>query len=163
MNSRRILADCLWMRPSIKSCINPVMVHDMALGNLHTVRFHLVQFSVHYWILPHTTEGLHRVSETGDAVGVLSWMEPHCLWTDGDPLSPSSVRRFEDLLAPYRLDTNQKEGQAEGGSQEQPWMVSEEEISRNKAKVTSWHSPCNTCCAHLKVRLWCYMWYYSAG
>ncbi|XP_067091647.1 solute carrier family 12 member 3 [Osmerus mordax] len=47
---------------------------------------------------------------------------------------PEHVRKFEDLLAPYRLDTNQKEGQAEERSQEQPWMVSEEEISRNKAK-----------------------------
>uniref|UniRef100_A0A8C7RR56 Solute carrier family 12 member 3 n=1 Tax=Oncorhynchus mykiss TaxID=8022 RepID=A0A8C7RR56_ONCMY len=49
-----------------------------------------------------------------------------------------SVRRFEDLIGPYRINTAQKDGHvtAEQLNQDCPWMVSDEEIETNKPKVT---------------------------
>uniref|UniRef100_A0A4W5R793 Solute carrier family 12 member 3 n=1 Tax=Hucho hucho TaxID=62062 RepID=A0A4W5R793_9TELE len=48
-----------------------------------------------------------------------------------------SVRRFEDLIGPYRLNTAQKDGHvtAEQMNQDCPWMVSDEEIETNKSKT----------------------------
>uniref|UniRef100_A0A673XSA7 Solute carrier family 12 member 3 n=1 Tax=Salmo trutta TaxID=8032 RepID=A0A673XSA7_SALTR len=48
-----------------------------------------------------------------------------------------SVRRFEDLIGPYRLNTAQKDGHvtAEQLNQDCPWMVSDEEIETNKPKT----------------------------
>uniref|UniRef100_A0A673XS31 Solute carrier family 12 member 3 n=1 Tax=Salmo trutta TaxID=8032 RepID=A0A673XS31_SALTR len=47
------------------------------------------------------------------------------------------VRRFEDLIGPYRLNTAQKDGHvtAEQLNQDCPWMVSDEEIETNKPKT----------------------------
>uniref|UniRef100_A0A8C8LKC2 Solute carrier family 12 member 3 n=1 Tax=Oncorhynchus tshawytscha TaxID=74940 RepID=A0A8C8LKC2_ONCTS len=48
-----------------------------------------------------------------------------------------SVRRFEDLIGPYRINTAQKDGHvtAEQLNQDCPWMVSDEEIETNKPKT----------------------------
>uniref|UniRef100_A0A4W5QVV3 Solute carrier family 12 member 3 n=1 Tax=Hucho hucho TaxID=62062 RepID=A0A4W5QVV3_9TELE len=50
---------------------------------------------------------------------------------------PEHVRRFEDLIGPYRLNTAQKDGHvtAEQMNQDCPWMVSDEEIETNKSKT----------------------------
>ncbi|XP_029613609.1 solute carrier family 12 member 3 [Salmo trutta] len=50
---------------------------------------------------------------------------------------PEHVRRFEDLIGPYRLNTAQKDGHvtAEQLNQDCPWMVSDEEIETNKPKT----------------------------
>uniref|UniRef100_A0A8C7HAX2 Solute carrier family 12 member 3 n=1 Tax=Oncorhynchus kisutch TaxID=8019 RepID=A0A8C7HAX2_ONCKI len=50
---------------------------------------------------------------------------------------PEHVRRFEDLIGPYRINTAQKDGHvtAEQLNQDCPWMVSDEEIETNKPKT----------------------------
>ncbi|CAB1323261.1 unnamed protein product [Coregonus sp. 'balchen'] len=47
------------------------------------------------------------------------------------------VRRFEELIGPYRLNTAQKDGHvtAEQINQDCPWMVSDKEIETNKPKT----------------------------
>ncbi|XDV28834.1 hypothetical protein PO909_032037 [Leuciscus waleckii] len=53
---------------------------------------------------------------------------------NGKPQS-ESIRRFEDLLAPYRVSSVQKDGQeADETTKEFSWMVSDEEFETFKAK-----------------------------
>uniref|UniRef100_A0A6Q2XR06 Solute carrier family 12 member 3 n=1 Tax=Esox lucius TaxID=8010 RepID=A0A6Q2XR06_ESOLU len=46
-----------------------------------------------------------------------------------------SVKRFEDLIGPYRLNPDQKDCEDGQDNQNCPWMVSDEEIDRNKTKT----------------------------
>lgn len=51
-------------------------------------------------------------------------------------LSSNSIKRFEDLIAPYRVSSVQKDGQeADETTKEFSWMVSDEEFETFKAKV----------------------------
>uniref|UniRef100_A0A8D3DA96 Solute carrier family 12 member 3 n=1 Tax=Scophthalmus maximus TaxID=52904 RepID=A0A8D3DA96_SCOMX len=47
------------------------------------------------------------------------------------------VHQFEDMVSRFRLDTNPKQDSDCGppGQREGPWMISEEDVERNKAKV----------------------------
>lgn len=48
----------------------------------------------------------------------------------------NSVKKFEDLLAPYRAHTLQKNEEGVGQrTHDCPWIVSDEEIEKNTAKV----------------------------
>uniref|UniRef100_A0A673XNH1 Solute carrier family 12 member 3 n=1 Tax=Salmo trutta TaxID=8032 RepID=A0A673XNH1_SALTR len=59
------------------------------------------------------------------------------VFVGGDTQRKEDVRRFEDLIGPYRLNTAQKDGHvtAEQLNQDCPWMVSDEEIETNKPKT----------------------------
>ncbi|XP_010882278.3 solute carrier family 12 member 3 isoform X2 [Esox lucius] len=48
---------------------------------------------------------------------------------------PEHVKRFEDLIGPYRLNPDQKDCEDGQDNQNCPWMVSDEEIDRNKTKT----------------------------
>uniref|UniRef100_A0A8D3DXL9 Solute carrier family 12 member 3 n=1 Tax=Scophthalmus maximus TaxID=52904 RepID=A0A8D3DXL9_SCOMX len=49
---------------------------------------------------------------------------------------PANVHQFEDMVSRFRLDTNPKQDSDCGppGQREGPWMISEEDVERNKAK-----------------------------
>ncbi|XP_041965854.1 solute carrier family 12 member 3 [Alosa sapidissima] len=47
---------------------------------------------------------------------------------------PENVKKFEDLIAPYRVDTVTKSADSEAGLKDYPWEVSTEEMERYKAK-----------------------------
>uniref|UniRef100_A0A8C9TJ19 Solute carrier family 12 member 3 n=1 Tax=Scleropages formosus TaxID=113540 RepID=A0A8C9TJ19_SCLFO len=48
---------------------------------------------------------------------------------------PEHVKRFEELLAPYKLSAKHKDEQSDGLLSEScPWTVSDEDLERNKAK-----------------------------
>lgn len=51
-------------------------------------------------------------------------------------LCPDSVKRFEDLIAPYRVNPINKSEDSEAGLKDYPWEVSNEEMESHKAKVT---------------------------
>ncbi|XP_030646656.1 solute carrier family 12 member 3 [Chanos chanos] len=49
---------------------------------------------------------------------------------------PEHVRRFEDLIGPYRANTIQKDAAgSERIIKDSPWMITDEELERNKAKT----------------------------
>uniref|UniRef100_A0A4W4HFF7 Solute carrier family 12 member 3 n=1 Tax=Electrophorus electricus TaxID=8005 RepID=A0A4W4HFF7_ELEEL len=48
---------------------------------------------------------------------------------------PEHVKKFEDLIGPYRIQAIQKNGERAGlPSRDSPWMVSDEDIEKNMAK-----------------------------
>ncbi|XP_054475545.1 solute carrier family 12 member 3 [Anoplopoma fimbria] len=49
---------------------------------------------------------------------------------------PGSVHQFENMLGCYRLDTNPKQDSDSGPprQQEEPWMITDQDLERNKAK-----------------------------
>uniref|UniRef100_A0A4W4HG83 Solute carrier family 12 member 3 n=1 Tax=Electrophorus electricus TaxID=8005 RepID=A0A4W4HG83_ELEEL len=50
---------------------------------------------------------------------------------------PEHVKKFEDLIGPYRIQAIQKNGERAGlPSRDSPWMVSDEDIEKNMAKHT---------------------------
>uniref|UniRef100_A0A4W4H8H2 Solute carrier family 12 member 3 n=1 Tax=Electrophorus electricus TaxID=8005 RepID=A0A4W4H8H2_ELEEL len=74
-------------------------------------------------------------------------IDVYWLFDDGGeymPLNPMifyinhlCVKKFEDLIGPYRIQAIQKNGERAGlPSRDSPWMVSDEDIEKNMAKVT---------------------------
>lgn len=51
----------------------------------------------------------------------------------------SSVQEFENMLGCFRLDSKPKHISEAGppGRQEEPWMITEEDLERNNAKVSN--------------------------
>ncbi|KAM4619169.1 solute carrier family 12 member 3 [Polymixia lowei] len=49
---------------------------------------------------------------------------------------PEHVHQFENMLGPFRLESNPKEGSDSGPerAQEQPWMITDQDMERNRAK-----------------------------
>ncbi|XP_071397644.1 solute carrier family 12 member 3 isoform X1 [Centroberyx affinis] len=49
---------------------------------------------------------------------------------------PGNVHQFENMLDPFRRETNPKEGSDSGPQrgQEQPWMITDQDLERNRAK-----------------------------
>ncbi|NXL65500.1 S12A3 protein, partial [Chordeiles acutipennis] len=55
--------------------------------------------------------------------------------THPDPLSPAPIKRFDDLIAPFRLNDGFKdEATVNELRQGCPWKISDEEIDKNRAK-----------------------------
>lgn len=52
----------------------------------------------------------------------------------------SSVQRFENMLNNFRINTNPKQDAetAPPRLQEEPWLISDQDLERNKSKVWSW-------------------------
>uniref|UniRef100_A0A3P8SM22 Solute carrier family 12 member 3 n=1 Tax=Amphiprion percula TaxID=161767 RepID=A0A3P8SM22_AMPPE len=50
---------------------------------------------------------------------------------------PESVRRFQDLIGPFRVDPDPKQdpGSGLGRQQEEPWRISQQDVERNQAKI----------------------------
>lgn len=47
-----------------------------------------------------------------------------------------SVQRFENMLSDFRSDTNPKrDSEAEPTQQEEPWLINDQDLERNKSKV----------------------------
>ncbi|XP_038562903.1 solute carrier family 12 member 3 [Micropterus salmoides] len=49
---------------------------------------------------------------------------------------PGNVHQFENMVGHFRLDTNPKQDSDSGppGQQEEPWMITDQDLERNKAK-----------------------------
>lgn len=52
----------------------------------------------------------------------------------------SSVQRFENMLNNFRINTNPKQDaeMAPPRLQEEPWLISDQDLERNKSKVWYW-------------------------
>lgn len=59
------------------------------------------------------------------------------------PLSVPSTKRFEDMIAPFRLNDGFKDEAAVTEMRRDcPWKISDEEINKNRVKVPEREGPC---------------------
>lgn len=58
-------------------------------------------------------------------------------------LSAPSIKRFEDMIAPFRLNDGFKdEATVTEMRRDCPWKISDEEINKNRIKVREKEGPC---------------------